>query len=1022
MDAIATISQLIERQFPAIYREEGPELVTFVKAYYEFLEQGNNAIQVVRQLPGNLDIDTTLDDFVSHFKATYLADFPFIAATDKRFLIKHVLDLYRSKGSEKSLRLLFRMLFNEDIDLYLPGKDILKPSASKWVKPNYIEVTHSARSVAMVNKQIVGSRTGATAFVEGVVTKRASGKLIDLIYISSVRGTFQRGEVVTDDGQLTDAPLVIGSLTDVIITNGGANSAVGDLYNVVADIGVKGSVRVTAVEDATGRVNFDIVDGGSGYTTDANTVVYVSDAVLTVNNAPEIFQRWETVQQRVETISVLSATDLLAGVTAGDYIVGVASGNSVANGVVVSASNTNANGVVIAAASANGIIKLIATEGTFGNQLQLDLEDPTAFATDEVLYEQSTTQITYSSIISGPFSNGEVVEMLETVAVGNTTYTTGRSFGTITSVNATAMTLEPAWGDFTAGETITGLTSGASATIATSSNTVAGAYGTVATMSDANSVVLSAITGTFNVGNLVYGSKTKLTANVTAVANTGASDLWLSGNSSSNGVVDTVANTWAVATVIGQNTTAVGVYGNAYPFYASDSLSFPIVDDRNNALSPPLYANGDVISFEVDILAVSTGTDAGFSVGSLTSEETVSINVDRITGTNINGIPYRDIGIDGSNSGVGFVDSVTVIDGGTLYSNGQVISFAGGGYANGNPFVAANATITTNGSGTITSVTVVTAGEGYYGPAIATLPATGGAVANVVVVMDYGYGFPADPDGDANTVVATCLTNDSMTIGTIASLASINPGSNYNADPFVAVYNPVVAGYGRGNYVLEFDTLSGSFRSGELVTQTVANTVYGKGIVLAANTTALVVKRTSFNAAFSANVNVEGSSSGASANVTNTYQLGSESSYDRNIMGDNADITSDVIAANGVVTAIQVIDSGYGYEDGATVTLRSSNNNFVITGTANVINHGTATGYWANRISHLDESGVIQDSHYYQEYSYDIRSSQSLDKYRNVVKSVLHVAGTKMFGSVVKQSTKAVSITLGGANSSITVS
>ena len=33
-----TISEYIEQQFPDVYREDGPNLVAFVKAYYEFLE------------------------------------------------------------------------------------------------------------------------------------------------------------------------------------------------------------------------------------------------------------------------------------------------------------------------------------------------------------------------------------------------------------------------------------------------------------------------------------------------------------------------------------------------------------------------------------------------------------------------------------------------------------------------------------------------------------------------------------------------------------------------------------------------------------------------------------------------------------------------------------------------------------------------------------------------------------------------------------------------------------------------
>ena len=40
------ISTLVEQQFPQFARDDGPNLVAFVKAYYEWTEQANNAIEV----------------------------------------------------------------------------------------------------------------------------------------------------------------------------------------------------------------------------------------------------------------------------------------------------------------------------------------------------------------------------------------------------------------------------------------------------------------------------------------------------------------------------------------------------------------------------------------------------------------------------------------------------------------------------------------------------------------------------------------------------------------------------------------------------------------------------------------------------------------------------------------------------------------------------------------------------------------------------------------------------------------
>ena len=46
----------------------------------------------------------------------------------------------------------------------------------------------------------------------------------------------------------------------------------------------------------------------------------------------------------------------------------------------------------------------------------------------------------------------------------------------------------------------------------------------------------------------------------------------------------------------------------------------------------------------------------------------------------------------------------------------------------------------------------------------------------------------------------------------------------------------------------------------------------------------------------------------------------------------------------------------------------------------------------------------ILDSDYYQEYSYEIQSKVPFTKYSEVLKKIIHVAGTRMFGKVILSS------------------
>lgn len=280
------VSQFIANQFPAIYREDGETLVSFITAYYEFLETNQKYSHYVnRRLDEYSDIDETLDEFVIHFKKKYLADFPYISSTDARFLIKHIIDEYRAKGSDQSLRLLMQLLFGEKVDIYYPGQDVLKPSDSRWVVPQFVEVAHSERTVTFLGKRVYSDRFNASGVVENVITKRVAGKIIDLVYMSSIEGTFHTGDTITDDGNLEDAPVVVGSLTTIDITLGGANYKLGDILKVTSPKGKDGTAKVTELAVQTNSVTFVNNDPGFGYTLDGNTIIYVANSTLFMDNS-----------------------------------------------------------------------------------------------------------------------------------------------------------------------------------------------------------------------------------------------------------------------------------------------------------------------------------------------------------------------------------------------------------------------------------------------------------------------------------------------------------------------------------------------------------------------------------------------------------------------------------------------------------------------------------------------------------------------------------------------------------------
>jgi hypothetical protein len=62
------IASLIPNQLPDFVKEEGPLLVAFLKAYYEWMERSGNVLNRSRNLTDYQDIDTTLDQYLQYFK------------------------------------------------------------------------------------------------------------------------------------------------------------------------------------------------------------------------------------------------------------------------------------------------------------------------------------------------------------------------------------------------------------------------------------------------------------------------------------------------------------------------------------------------------------------------------------------------------------------------------------------------------------------------------------------------------------------------------------------------------------------------------------------------------------------------------------------------------------------------------------------------------------------------------------------------------------------------------------------
>lgn len=226
------VSTFIDSQLPEFVREGNPTFRAFLKAYYEWMEQGNNAIITDSfQLPSYKDIDTTTEQFIQYFLNDFLPFFPNEPALDERKLIKIARQFYQKKGSMESIQFLFRVLFNKEADIFYPSDNILRASNGKWVLPQALTLVvtnqDSSFNIAqLVGRQGVGSVSNATCVIESATFAIDPGLGIEIleIFISNITGSFSDLENLkivygydANNNALVFSEKIIASISSIVV-------------------------------------------------------------------------------------------------------------------------------------------------------------------------------------------------------------------------------------------------------------------------------------------------------------------------------------------------------------------------------------------------------------------------------------------------------------------------------------------------------------------------------------------------------------------------------------------------------------------------------------------------------------------------------------------------------------------------------------------------------------------------------------------------------------------------------------
>jgi len=277
-------SPVIKNQLPEYILDEYPVMATFIEKYYEFNELNTTAYGIgptnlLHTMQDRLDLDYLNDseevstDFLTTFFEQYGKDFPVTLATTKDTLLKNVKDFYTAKGSVKAIELLFRIMYNETIEVFVPHQYTLRPSDNTWTKDYVIKVQAndlvgganvydpvnlSGKSVVLHYNESIGSVTTTKKKKANVTQVKKIAYTSPQTYelILDLDSSF----VLTSNGTGFEATAVIGGKIATVDTIGAA-----DVNRTTGTYSI-GAGDYTTAGNGSGAT-FTVVVGGSGAAT-----------------------------------------------------------------------------------------------------------------------------------------------------------------------------------------------------------------------------------------------------------------------------------------------------------------------------------------------------------------------------------------------------------------------------------------------------------------------------------------------------------------------------------------------------------------------------------------------------------------------------------------------------------------------------------------------------------------------------------------------------------------------------------
>lgn len=963
-----TVSLFIRQQLPEFIRNDYDTFVTFVEAYYAWMDQSGKVMDLSKKMPDYFDLDTSLNSFITYFTKQFLPLFPADRVSNPAFFIQHAKEFYRAKGTSNAVKLLFRLLYGQDIDVFYPKESVLKASTSGWTNTPSLRLDPTMWTIQ--------TGDGANVRFRALDTSRGANATVyvnDVLQASGYRHSPNEPYLIFDTAPVANAVIKVtypgADLIDLFSTNeivvkmvgqtSGATAISESLQSIIADEVTQLDLRVT--KPVGTFTQYEVVKGR--WTYNANTSAYI-----------DIYGRL------VSYLSSITIVDGGLGYNVGDVVV-------ISGGYPT----TPATAVIDAIYSAL-ISNIVVTDGGVGYQAgQL------AYIVTGIPYQSRDRGISdnFNRANSASLGGGWIAidgvtawNVRSNTAVANDSLTTlANPYADVASANNFSLNTTRQWAEVTIKQLPSTNLAWAGVTLRGTANSntfwwfVAGKQTNVGLGSDAGSYIEAVIGGVGDTSVRGHRSNTDWQDGDIMRAEADGPNLFLY----RNGVLDLY---WVDTRIpsgnnAGMYTYAEGIPGNVVSVLddfscgnltSSNGLSVYVntIDASGNVHPNSYPINQDVLS----LWANTAMSDPNFYFSPSISENVNTVMSQAFTDFILGKYPVERVGP---------ISTVTITSSTSVYSTAPTLTLdppivvVTGNTANGN---VATANVPLDYFGILGRMNVAHGGNNYtVGDEVSfeNIPGVGigiGAAAEVTSVHL------------ANSGIKTVEFRPSRLTGTVNVTTSVS--------------NVEVVGTGTffTTELLANDRIEINSESSYVSTIT--------------NNTHLIVNTAFTRDSTGRNMGVYGryfiggmnyrQSSMPIVHVTSTNPFASGANVIAELIlsgGAEFSLSSQTQEPVGKIKKIRIINHGYGYQSPPVLDLSGSGN-----GRANAVavmlsNLFTVPGRFQTTEGFLSSDQRLESAGYYSNYSYVVRSQTELVKYKNILRDLVHPAGVKLWGEYI---------------------